>query len=188
MKSDVIYTCFDTALGKVYAAATMRGICRLTIGRTNVRKFEKEITRTHGRRPRKSDLLGASLKRDFDHYCRGRRVAWNYDCDISLVTEFQRTVLEKVRRIPFGETRTYGDIARAVYKHVSAARAVGGAVGANPVPIIIPCHRVVAAQFSEILGRGKIPSGPKGLGGFGLGLKLKKRLLNLEGVLPQKST
>jgi len=82
-------------------------------------------------------------------------------------TEFERQVLEATRSIPPGETRTYGEIAAAVGKP-GAARAVGNALNANPVSIVVPCHRVVAAN---------------GPGGFGAGLPVKGYLLGLEGVL-----
>lgn len=80
-------------------------------------------------------------------------------------TEFDRLVWRALRRIPYGETRTYGDIAKAIGKPRSA-RAVGAANNRNPIPIVIPCHRVVAAG-------GK-------LGGYGGGLALKRKLLDLE--------
>ncbi len=99
-------------------------------------------------------------------YFEGRR----REFDISLkldAGEFTRKALGQVAQIPYGKTVTYGDIARRV-GNPRAYRAVGGAVGANPLPLIIPCHRVVAAN---------------GLGGFGAGLELKKKLLELEGAL-----
>ena len=81
-----------------------------------------------------------------------------------LGTEFQRTVWEALKTIPYGEIRTYGQIAAAI-GNPNAARAVGQAVGANPCLILIPCHRVVAAN---------------GLGGFSSGIKVKRQLLALE--------
>lgn len=80
-------------------------------------------------------------------------------------TPFQRAVWAELLRIPYGETRTYGEIARALGKP-QAFRAVGAANHANPIPIVIPCHRVVQSGG--------------GLGGYGGGLALKRRLLNLE--------
>ncbi len=88
--------------------------------------------------------------------------------DLRVGTAFQQAVWAELRRIPWGETRTYGDVARALGQS-TAVRAVGGACGANPVPVLIPCHRVVAAG-----GR---------LGGFSGGLDWKLRLLAREGVL-----
>lgn len=84
-------------------------------------------------------------------------------------TPFRQAVWRAMEAIPFGATRTYGEMARDLK---SAARAVGGACGANPLPIVIPCHRVLAAG---------------GLGGYsgGLGLESKRKLLELEGMLPR---
>jgi len=82
-------------------------------------------------------------------------------------TPFQRAVWEALRRIPYGEVRSYGWVAKAVGRP-RAARAVGAACGANPWPIIVPCHRVIAADGS--------------LGGYSAGLKWKRCLLKLEGV------
>jgi len=92
------------------------------------------------------------------------------DFDLPLTptgTPFQRSVWDQLRQIPYAETRSYGDIATAMR---SAARAVGGACGGNPIPIIIPCHRIVASDG--------------GLGGYsgGEGVKTKLALLRLEGV------
>ena len=80
---------------------------------------------------------------------------------------FRRQVLEQLCRVPFGETVSYGDLAAAV-GNPRAARAVGGAVGSNPLAIVVPCHRVLAADG--------------GIGGFGGGLQAKRTLLAIEGV------
>ncbi len=97
-------------------------------------------------------------------YFAGKRTSF----DLPLApsgTEFQRAVWDALRRIPFGETTTYGDIARAIGKP-DAVRAVGAANGANPIPIVIPCHRVIGSDGS--------------LTGFGGGLKAKRWLLDHE--------
>lgn len=88
--------------------------------------------------------------------------------DLARGTKFRLRVWEELRRIPRGETRSYGEIADELGKR-RAARAVGGACGANPIPVLIPCHRVIAASGS--------------LGGFSGGLEWKRRLLALEGAL-----
>ena len=88
--------------------------------------------------------------------------------DLSRGTNFRRRVWDELLRIPRGATRTYGELAEELGKR-RAARAVGGACGANPIPVLIPCHRVLAASG--------------GLGGFSGGLEWKRRLLALEGVL-----
>lgn len=88
--------------------------------------------------------------------------------DLTCGTTFRRRIWDELRRIPRGETRSYGELADELGK-LKAARAVGGACGANPIPVLIPCHRVLAANG--------------GLGGFSGGLEWKRRLLAIEGVL-----
>ncbi|MGQ9557728.1 MAG: methylated-DNA--[protein]-cysteine S-methyltransferase [Desulfurispora sp.] len=105
------------------------------------------------------------LAREIGDYFAGRRVKLDYPVDFSLYTEFQRVVLQLVRDIPYGETRTYGQLA-ALAGRPAASRAVGQVLGANRVLLVVPCHRVLAAQ---------------GLGGFGAGLETKRYLLSLEG-------
>jgi len=97
-------------------------------------------------------------------YFSGSRTEFSFPVEAN-GTDFNRKVWAQVARIPYGKTKTYGEIARAIEKP-GASRAVGTANGRNPIPIVIPCHRVVAAG-------GK-------LGGFGGGLPLKRRLLDLE--------
>ena len=129
----------------------------------NAKKFECEITKVFSE-PAVFDPTDPILKRaalQLNEYFNGKRRSFDLPLDLRL-KGFTRRVLEEVSRIPYGETATYGEVARRVGSP-RAARAVGGAVGANPIPIIIPCHRVIAAG-------GK-------LGGFGGGVALKKKLL-----------
>jgi methylated-DNA-[protein]-cysteine S-methyltransferase len=109
---------------------------------------------------------GRSFQRELDGYFLGRRARFRTPVDLSAGSEFDRSVWRALRRIPAGRVRTYGEVARGVDRP-GAARAVGGACGRNPVAIVVPCHRVVASN---------------GLGGFGAGLAVKRRLLGLEGV------
>jgi methylated-DNA-[protein]-cysteine S-methyltransferase len=107
----------------------------------------------------------AELRRQLAEYFAGER----REFDLELAPEgtpFERSVWEALRTIPFGETRSYGEIAAAI-GHPGAARAVGRANGANPIPIVVPCHRVIGSNGS--------------LTGFGGGLENKSRLLELEG-------
>lgn len=108
----------------------------------------------------------ASVISQLNEYFRGRRRVF----DIPLAprgTAFQRSVWRQLLEIPFGETRSYGDVARAL-RNPGAARAVGMANHDNPIPIVIPCHRVVGADGS--------------LTGYGGGLDVKARLLAMEGA------
>jgi methylated-DNA-[protein]-cysteine S-methyltransferase len=122
-----------------------------------------------GKRAKRSGRATPLLKetrRQLKNYLAGRNHA--FDLPLRLVApRFTASVLASVSDIPFGETMSYADIAGSV-GNPRAARAVGQAVGANPIPIVIPCHRVLAAH-----GR---------LGGFGGGLSWKRFLLDLEGV------
>ena len=110
------------------------------------------------------DDAASEAERQLDEYFSGVRKS--FDLPIKLYgTDFQRAVLEELTKIPFGETRSYGDIAVAV-GNPKAYRAVGNAVGRNPLLIIVPCHRVI--------------SGNGGIGGFSADMNIKKYLLNFE--------
>lgn len=101
-----------------------------------------------------------------EYFARGRAV-FEVPLDLEAVTEFQRSVYDELLKVGHGRLTTYGELAEAVGR-TELARAVGQAVGANPIPIVIPCHRVVAAD-----GR---------LGGFSGGLSAKVALLAIENV------
>lgn len=113
-------------------------------------------------------LKTRQAKRQIQEFCDGERTAF----ELPLApegTEFQKLVWAEVAKIPYGQTRTYGQIASAV-GNKDAARAVGAASGANPIPLIVPCHRVIAADG--------------GLGGFAYGTGVKSRLLAFESEQP----
>ena len=105
-------------------------------------------------------------KKQLEQYFAGKRTSFDVALDL-VGTEFQVKAWRALCRIPFGKTITYGQQASNI-KKPKAFRAVGSANGKNPIPIIVPCHRVVASDGS--------------LGGYSLGLKMKKQLLALEGV------
>jgi len=111
----------------------------------------------------------AGLLADLRRYFAGEPVRFRSPLDLSAGTAFQQKVWRRMQRIPYGRLVTYGRIARDVGSP-GAARAVGGACGRNPVALVNPCHRVVASN---------------GIGGFGGGLRLKRRLLRHEGVDPE---
>ncbi len=110
----------------------------------------------------------AAVRQQLDQYFAGKRRHFDLPLDPT-GTAFQRNVLRALQDIPYGKTCTYGDIAIAINRP-KAVRAVGAANGRNPIPIIIPCHRVIGADGS--------------LTGFGGGLPAKRWLLELEGSLP----
>ncbi|MCI3929904.1 methylated-DNA--[protein]-cysteine S-methyltransferase [Streptomyces sp. AN091965] len=117
-----------------------------------------------------SPLLAEPI-RQLEAYFAGRRRDFELPLDWSLISGFNRQVLRELAAgVPYGTVVGYGDLARRVGQP-GAAQAVGMAMGANPVPVVVPCHRVVESDG--------------GIGGFGGGLETKRRLLALEGVLPE---
>ena len=118
------------------------------------------------RDPGRRSALDREVARQLEQYFAGRRDEFDLPMALEL-PRFTAKVLRAVGRIPYGKARSYGEIARAVGQP-RAARAVGQAVGANPLPLLIPCPRVMAARG--------------GLGGFGCGLSWKRFLLELEGI------
>jgi O-6-methylguanine DNA methyltransferase len=157
-----------TTWGSIYLAATSRGLAGVQMGGSK----KKWLTSLRRRFPLAEGIEGGSAflreaQRELREYLSGRRSAFRVKVDWAGLTNFQRSVLRAVNAIPYGKTRTYGEIAQRI-KRPRAARAVGGAVGGNPYAPIVPCHRVLAAN--GMLG---------GYSGAG-GVKTKKRLLELE--------
>ena len=107
-------------------------------------------------------------KRELDDYFEGRRTSFDLSLDLDRVAPFHREVLAELARVPFGQTTTYGTLA-AQAGRPSAARAVGTVMNRNPIPIVLPCHRVVGANGS--------------LTGYAGGLHVKEALLRLEGAI-----
>ena len=145
------------------------GTLRLTASPRGLRSIEvvRSVRPTAIATPRgKAGVIVRQAEKELREYFSGRRRRFTVKLDLD-GTEFQREAWGAMRRIPFGSTISYGDQARSIGKP-KAFRAVGSANGKNPVPIIVPCHRVLASDGS--------------LGGYSLGLPMKRRLLALEGV------
>jgi len=161
-KSPAIAT-LATPLGHIIVAVGPKGVSRVSSGHVKHAKG-----RPDGADPREARTLAKAIK-ELREYFLGKRKRFTVAVDISRGTPFQRKVWRALQRIPFGKVVSYGDIARRIAMP-GCARAVGQAVGANPVGIIVPCHRVIGAD-------GKI-------GGWsgGGGIKGKNALLKLEGV------
>ncbi|MGA2285756.1 MAG: methylated-DNA--[protein]-cysteine S-methyltransferase [Dehalococcoidia bacterium] len=159
MKFDVV----QTDLGWMGFGLSEHGL-RVTTMPTATRKEAEEEMRARGAATAATD--SGDWPERLRSCARGEDWSPNGDIDLSQGTEFQRRVWRALLDIPRGETRTYKQVAEQIGRP-GAARAVGQAVGANPMPVVVPCHRVVAQD---------------GLGGFGGGLPLKKRLLRLEAA------
>lgn len=126
-------------------------------------------TNPSGDQPKKLDQWHQTTTRAVLDILEGRPVKKLPPLDLSAGTPFQQKVWKALRLIPLGRTQSYGEIARSI-QHPSSSRAVGQACGANPIPLLIPCHRVLAAN--------------RKLGGFSGGLHWKKQLLSRETTLP----
>lgn len=171
MSQKLSYTVFRTDAGWMAVLASERGIVRATLPRSSADEALKALGE-HVRQATRSDERFADLVVRLQGYFRGENPPFLDRLDLSGGTPFQCAVWEGARRIPYGQTRSYGELAEEIGRP-GAARAVGQAMSRNPVAIVIPCHRVVA-------------SGGK-LGGFGNRPDLKWSLLSLEagdGLLP----
>ena len=157
----------DTPLGPLRCAATRKGLALVALPGSDEKRPLARLAKVHGAPV--ADERHAAAK-ELRAYVAGNRHEFTVPVDLELATPFARRVLTKLQDVPFGGLTTYGELARGVGRP-KGARAVGGAVGSNPVPVVVPCHRVVASN---------------GLGGFGGGLPMKRWLLRLEGVDPDE--
>lgn len=160
------YCCWtEGPFGRVFVAKTSEGVCRVSF-----RKDDAELLADLERRELLPEMAPAKLdaeRRQFDEYFEGKRREFDLPVDLRVGTSFQRKVLESIRKIPFGGVACYKDVAEDIGRP-GAQRAVGNALGRNPVAIVVPCHRVIA-------------SGGK-LGGYTGGLDIKKTLMRIEGI------
>ena len=168
-RETLYWTEFDTLVGTMRIASGQRGILLLELPLENGREFSGWMKR-HAPKARLVEAFQPN--RDYvlqvEQYLEGKRREFDVPLDVR-GTEFQCAVYDQLTRIGYGELRSYGDLARAIGRP-RAVRAVGAANGANPIALILPCHRVIATS-----GR---------LQGYGGGLELKAWLLTLEKSLP----
>jgi len=165
---DVAYDLVDTPVGQLLVAVTDRGLCEIQYDPEPEREAE-ELARIFGVRVLRSPRPTDETRRQLDEYFARRRRDFDLPIDLRLAREFGRTVLAELARVPYGELTTYGALA-AKAGRPRAARAVGTVMNRNPVPIVLPCHRVVGSTGA--------------LTGYGGGLDRKRTLLELEGSLP----
>jgi len=163
----LFYFSWRSEFGKIHAVSTARGLCRLFIGETDEPGFLKRIESEYRTRPVKSEKQFIRTRNELDQYLSGQRRSFPGPVEFLHGTPFDRKVWNVLSKIPYGETRSYAWVAGRIGKP-RAFRAVGRSCGRNPIPIVIPCHRVISKSG--------------GLGGYTGGLGFKKRLLNLEKV------
>jgi len=155
----------DTPVGPLFLAASDRGLCAISF-RRSIDHFLHGIER-RGFRPEPGPERVRDAVKQLREYFAGRRRRFDVTVDLAGQTPFQLQVLEATARVPAGKVATYADIAIAVGRP-RATRAVGAALGQNPVPIVVPCHRIIGSAG--------------GLHGYGGGLDIKEKLLRLEGA------
>ena len=164
---DAAYDLVDTPLGTLLVATTERGLCRIAYDADPELQAEL-LARAFGVRVLRSAKPIDPVRRELDEYFGGKRRTFDLPVDVGLLADFNRRVLEELARVPFGEVVTYGELA-ARAERPRAARAVGTVMNRNPIPIVLPCHRVIGANGS--------------LTGYGGGLERKEALLRLEGAI-----
>ena len=157
------FSCFSTQWGWVAVVGSSAGLCRTILPAPDERSVIDAVT--WGVPKRREESSFTEVRHDLMNYFKGERMEFSFPLDLKGCTGFQRDVWEATARIPYGQLRSYGWIAAEIGRP-RAARAVGSALGANLLPIIIPCHRVIRSDGS--------------LGGFSAGLHLKERLIELE--------
>jgi len=163
--AEIAFTSYKSPFGKILVASSEGGVCEITFS-TDEDKFVRDVSSKFQSNIVRNDARLLSIVELLDSYFKGKPIRTHVDLDLR-GTDFQRQVWSEVSKIPYGETRTYKEIAYAI-KRPKASRAVGNAVGSNPVPLIIPCHRVVLSNGS--------------LGGYAYGTLLKRKLLEMENV------
>jgi methylated-DNA-[protein]-cysteine S-methyltransferase len=165
---DVAYDVLDdTPVGPLLVGVSEHGLCRVGFDPEPEAELER-LARDFGPRVLRTPSALDRVRRELDEYFAGRRQAFDLELDLRAAPEFHQRVLAELSRVEYGQTTTYGTLAAQVGAP-RAARAVGTVMNRNPVPIVLPCHRVVGASGS--------------LTGYGGGLERKEWLLRLEGAL-----
>ncbi len=166
--ADVSYGTIDSPLGSLLAAVTERGLVRLAFPEEDVDAVLEGLAARISPRIVEAGQPLEGVRRELEEYFGAHRRDFGLSLDWALVGPFARRVLRATARIPYGSVLSYGGVARAAGSP-RGSRAAGNALGANPIPIVIPCHRVLRTGGA--------------LGGYGGGLERKRWLLTLEGAL-----
>jgi methylated-DNA-[protein]-cysteine S-methyltransferase len=164
---DVAYDLVDSPIGPLLVASTPRGLCRISFDPEPEREAER-LARDFGLRVLRAPRAVDEPRRELTDYFEGRRTSFELAVDLAPLGPFHRVVLDELRLVPYGSTTTYGTLAARAGRP-RAARAVGTFMNRNPIPIVLPCHRVVGSTGSLV--------------GYGGGLHRKEALLRLEGAL-----
>jgi methylated-DNA-[protein]-cysteine S-methyltransferase len=167
---DVAYARADSPFGPLLLAATPQGLVRIGLPTYDPDETLEELADRISPRLLEAPARLDEARRQLDLYFEGELTGFDLPLDWQLTHDFRRRVVRAIHRIPYGQTRSYTQIATSAGNE-RAVRAAGTACGANPIPIVVPCHRVLRSGGA--------------LGGYGGGLPMKRALLELEGALDQ---
>jgi methylated-DNA-[protein]-cysteine S-methyltransferase len=166
---DVGYDVVESPVGPLLVAASDRGLVRISYSSEyDLATTLDDLARAVGPRVLRAPRAVAAVERELDEYFDGRRQAFDLALDLRGLAPFSAAVLGELAKVPYGATATYGELASRAGRP-GAARAVGMVMNRNPIPIVLPCHRIVGASGSLV--------------GYAGGLERKVELLRLEGAL-----
>jgi len=165
---DAGYDVVDSPVGPLLVAATDRGLLRVSFDGGEAEAALEQIARVAGPRVLRAPRAVAVARSELDQYFAGKRRAFDLPVDLRGQAAFAVSVLAELAKVPYGHTQTYGELATRA-GNPKAARAVGMVMNRNPLPIVLPCHRIVGASGSLV--------------GYGGGLERKEQLLRLEGAM-----
>jgi methylated-DNA-[protein]-cysteine S-methyltransferase len=165
---DVAYTTTDSPFGELLLATTRRGLVRVGLPEQEADGLLEDLADRISPRVLEAPAELDQARRELDLYFEGRLTEFDLPLDWRLSHDFRRRVLRAISRIPYGQTRSYLQVAASA-GNGRAVRAAGTACGSNPIPIVVPCHRVLRTGGA--------------LGGYGGGVAMKRALLELEGAL-----
>jgi methylated-DNA-[protein]-cysteine S-methyltransferase len=167
---DVAYTTADSPFGPLLVAKTSRGLVRVGLPNQDADELLVDLSKRVSPRVLEAPAELDETRRELDLYFEGKLDSFDLPLDWRLSGGFRQRVLRAINRIPYGQTRSYTEMARKAGNE-RAVRAAGTACGSNPIPLVVPCHRVLRTGGA--------------LGGYGGGLPMKEALLQLEGVLDE---
>jgi methylated-DNA-[protein]-cysteine S-methyltransferase len=170
---DVAYANADSPFGPLLLARTKRGLVRVGLPNQDPDELLADLAQRVSPRVLEAPAELDEARRELDLYFAGKLDRFDLALDWRLSSGFRQRVLRAIDRIPYGQTRSYTEMARRAGNE-RAVRAAGTACGSNPIPLVVPCHRVLRTSGA--------------LGGYGGGLPMKQALLELEGVLDEKSS
>jgi methylated-DNA-[protein]-cysteine S-methyltransferase len=166
--ADIAYATAESPLGPLLLATTSRGLVRIGFPTQDLDEILQDLADRISPRVVEAPARLDEVRRELEEYFESERKDFDLPLDWRLSRGFRSKVLHHIARIPYGETATYAEMA-ARAGSPTAFRAAGSACGSNPIPLVVPCHRVVATGG--------------GLGGYGGGIEVKEYLLRLEGAI-----